>query len=298
MIGDSIDFLPQQLPKQIDVLRLYSNFPKNIPDARKISSIAKSVEDRYRENSVRFKGTETIRLKLKRLVKSCKDLVSKRKLCSKSHTERQKQEKFQQTLYNLFDVSDNSSANQATNSSINSSASSSSSSHQSDFSSSCDDQNLNSDGFYPDSDPDDFDPDYDPSKDFLPSIEKKPISISLLKKISDSRGSFRLCENLLNVGVKITGGDPIDYGISKSSIWSKLTKLRSSQTNKLLKSLADDTCKIILQFDGKSCSRLNQRQQEGKRSDLSSYAILLKVMFHWASLHSNQKVDWIAQHKY
>lgn len=261
LIGDCIDLLPQRLPKNIDVLRLYFNFPKHISEPQKISSIVKCVEDRYRENSMCIKGFETIRIKMKRLVKSCKDMVAKRKLSAKSHAGRQKHEKFHQSLYNLFDVADDSSVVQAVNSSIE--FSESSLSQESDMLSSSDGQSSNPDEFSdsgPESDHDpDPDPDYDPSQDFVPSREKEPIPASLLREVSESRGSFRLCENLLNVGVRINGGNPNIYGISKSTIWSKITKFRSSQKNQLLASLAEDTCKIILQFDGKSCTRLNER---------------------------------------
>lgn len=109
--------------------------------------------------------------------------------------------------------------------------------------------------------PDDYDsdPDYDPSNETFPSHEKTPIPAHLLKEVSENRGSYRLCENLLKTGVKINGGNPNAYGISKTNLWSKIIQLRSSQKNRLLESLSADTCKIILHFDGKQCSRLNER---------------------------------------
>lgn len=237
--------------------------PKKTPESKKIASIVKLVEDRYRENAVRVKGTETIRIKIKRLVNSCKDLISKRTVCRKSVGEKRKHEKFHRSIHNLFDVAENSLVDQQPNNSPIDSFDSSSSSHESDVPSSFDAHHSEPEP-NPDSDSDfdsehDSDPDYDPSKDSLPSHDKVPISKSLLKEVSGSRASYRICGNLLNVGVKINGGQPNMYGISKSTLWSKITQIRSSQKNELHSSLAADNSKIVLQFDGKSCSRLNER---------------------------------------
>lgn len=257
MIGKAIDSLPLQRPRKIDILRLYFGFPQCNPDAQKISSIVKCIEGHYRVNGIRIKGTEMIRIKLKRLVKSCKDFVAKRKICCKSATEKRKQELFHQNIHESFDVSENS----------DSSTSDSFSSHESESASSSADSQLDydfdadadrhSNGNH-DDDPD-SDPDYDPSEDYVSSHEKKPIPASLLREVSESRGSYRLSGNLLNVGVRINGGNPQQYGISKSTLWTKITQLRTLQKNGLLASLAEGTCKIVLQFDGKSCSKLNER---------------------------------------
>lgn len=249
------------------MLRLYFGFPNRIADSKKIASIGKRIEDQYREGSVRIKGSETIRIKTKRLVKSCKDLIAKRKMCLKSQTEKQKQEIFHRSLYSTFEVAYSTSTQQTVDS--DSSASSldvftpSNSDDGDSFSSQDAFTPSNSDDDDSDTEPDfhdsDNDPEYDPSEDDFSLRKKVPIPESLLKQISDSRGTYRLCENLLNAGVKIAGGMPSTYGISKSSLWTKITQLRSSQKNDLLSSLSNDTCKVIIQFDGKNCSRLNAR---------------------------------------
>lgn len=204
---------------------------------------------------MRIKGTEAIRIKTKRLVKSAKSFVAKRKVCMKSFPERQKQEKFYRNIHNSFDVTDSSVQQQQTSDS-SAEISDSCSSFSECYSNSGPDSNPDSD---PDkSDPDESDPDYDPSGDIC-SSQKKSVPTSLLREVSKSRGSYRLCESLLNVGVKIAGTNPSAYALSKSSLWSKITQLRSAQKNELLSSLAADTCKIVLQFDGKSCSMLNKR---------------------------------------
>lgn len=275
MIGDTIDILPQQQPKKIDILRLYFSFPKNIPDSRRISSIVKDVEDQYRANASanHIKRKEMIRIKTKRLVKECKSLIAKRKVCLKSKTEKQKQEKFHRSIHALFDLAQTSmTGQQSTDSEFSDSLSSqgSDSTNDSDSYHSVSDSNfqdsdhvLDSDHYPdsdhdPDSDPDD-DPDYDPSDDFRSLRDKIPIPATLVKEISDSNGSYRLCENILNVGVKIAGAFPKSYGISKSNLWKKITHLRSTQANDLILFLAGETSKIVIHFDGKSCARINER---------------------------------------
>lgn len=223
----------------------------------------KRIEDHYRANAVRIKGSETIRIKLKRLVKSCKDFVAKRKVCRGSNTERRKQENFHQVIHGVFDVADTSS-----NARHRFSESSSSQDLDTDTSSSFDGHDSNDELDSIDSDPadddldpggDDSDPDYDPSKDSHCPNEKMPIPDTLLREANQSRGSYRLSEKLLNIGVKIGGGNPKAFGLSKSTLWSKMVRLRSSQTNELLASLASSTCKIVVQFDGKQCTKLNAR---------------------------------------
>lgn len=262
MIGSPIYSLPLHHPRKIDILRLYFGLPKKISDAQKITSCVKCIEDHYIELAVHIKGTEMIRMKTKRLVKSCKGFISKRKICCKSNPEKQKQEKFHQSIYDSFDVADNSSVDRQTN---NSSVqfSDSFSSQESDMPISSDDYHSDPDPGFPDSDHDSDhdsdDPDYNPSEDICSIPNKIPVPSKLLREVSESRGSYRLCENLLNVGVKIAGADPQTYGLSKSNLWKKITSLRSSQKNDLFSSLSADTCKIIVQFDGKCCTRLNQR---------------------------------------
>lgn len=211
LIGNPINSLPLQRPRKVDILRLYFGFPKKIPDAQKITSIVKFIEDYYFEHAVRIKGTETIRIKTKRLVKSCKDFVSKRKLCRKSGVEKRKQENFHRIIYNSFDVADNSSVDRQTFSpSVE--FSDSFSSQESDIPSSSDpdpDSDSEPDFHDSDHDPDDpDDPDYNPPEDICSNANKMPIQTKLLREVCESRGSYRLCENLLNVGVKIAGANP------------------------------------------------------------------------------------------
>lgn len=261
MIGNAIGALPSQRPKKIDILRLYFGLPQRNPDAQKITSIVKSIEGHYRTNGIRIKGTETIRIKTKRLVKSCKDFVAKRKICCKSVAEKRKQELFHQNIYEPFDVSENSvsSSSSSLSSSQGSERPSSSVGFNSDYDFDGDGGADGADAGVGGNENDDSDPDYDPSRDYVSSHEKKSIPASLLREVSESRGNYRLSGNLINVGVCINAGNPQQYGISKSTLWTKITELRTTQRNQLLATLAEGTCKILLHFDGKSCSKLNAR---------------------------------------
>lgn len=112
----------------------------------------------------------------------------------------------------------------------------------------------------PDPNPDP-DSDYDPSEDErdLSPQRKQPIPDELLKQISETKGSYRLCEDLVKIGVQVYGADPNQFSLSKTTIWKQITDLRSRQKNQLLTSLSASGKKIIIQFDGKSYKRLNER---------------------------------------
>lgn len=103
MIGRSIEVFGEP-PKQIDVLRLYFNQPQNLPENKKIIAIVKQIEKSYRDGGLDVKGIERIRLKTKRLVKTCKDFVAKRKICRNSKSERRRQENFRAKIHNVFEV--------------------------------------------------------------------------------------------------------------------------------------------------------------------------------------------------
>lgn len=284
LIGNPIEVFDFQLPRQIDVLRLYYNLPKQT-ESKKIASILKQIQQRYRQSGIHVKGSEMIRIKIKRLVKSCKDLVAKRKICSNSNAERSRQENFQREIHNLFEVAQsanqlslnqieflndqrtnrmrqidpdmNDSANEEQTSDSGSIASSSMDSFEEHTVHNFENvfQNEECDEF----DYDDSDPEYTPSDDEYSSQTKQPIPHTLLEKISESKGSYRMCENLLKIGVQIPGGDPNQYRLSKTSLWKELTKLRTDQKNQMLTELAESDCKVVIQFDGKNYRKLNER---------------------------------------
>lgn len=103
LIGTPINTF-DELPKQIDVLRLYFSLCSKISDTNKITKIVREIEKKYRDGGLDIKGTETLRLKTKRLVKTCKNFIAKRKICRNSENEKMRQEKFRQKIENVFEV--------------------------------------------------------------------------------------------------------------------------------------------------------------------------------------------------
>lgn len=111
----------------------------------------------------------------------------------------------------------------------------------------------------PSSDPD-SDPDYEPSDDeFNENIKKQPISPYFVERITQTKGSYRLCESLLKVGVEISGGDPNGYCLSRTNLWKQMVKERLKQREELHSFLAGDDSKVLIQFDGKNYKKLNER---------------------------------------
>lgn len=115
----------------------------------------------------------------------------------------------------------------------------------------------------------DSDPDFDPSDDSGDSDdEQKPrkqaVPEHLMDRAANTKGSYRICEALLKVGVEIAGGKPRNYSLSRSSLWLKMTKLRSEQKEKLHSLLADDNCDVIIQIDGKRYKKIDARHLGSK----------------------------------
>lgn len=101
LIGKSIEKFGSISPKEIDILRLYSGLSK-ITESAKITKILKEVNQYYRQRNIRTKNSETIRLKIKRLVSSFKSLLAKRKI--KSMKERHRQEIYVENIHKCFNV--------------------------------------------------------------------------------------------------------------------------------------------------------------------------------------------------
>lgn len=297
MIGSAIQSLGPQLPRQIDVLRLYFNPSTRFSESDKISSIVRQIENRYRDGQIRVRSTESIRIKTKRLVASCKMFIAKRKFCSKSDAEKKRQLDFKEGIFTLFEVADTSEPlslqqieflhDQRTSRLMeihsiephaeppyNEPGTSNRMQHEytnidSDMSNGyVSNESINSDISIHDHNssrdsgdgsPDDSDPDYDPSEDPDNPRHKKPIPDECLTKISETKASYRICESLLKAGVELSGSDPNSFSLSKTSIWKQLTDLRAEQKKELLTSLTTGGKKIVIQFDGKKYKRLRER---------------------------------------
>lgn len=94
-------------PTEIDVLRLYSNFPSGVSEHRKTAEIVQRIENFYQAGGIPTRGTEAIRIKIKRLITSFKSLVRKRKLVVKSLPELNRQKEFTRNIQQVLDVSTN-----------------------------------------------------------------------------------------------------------------------------------------------------------------------------------------------
>lgn len=90
-------------------------------------------------------------------------------------------------------------------------------------------------------------------------MSKSSVAESLLKEVAESKASYRICEKLLKVGVKITDGVPQNFSLSKTSLWSKITKIRHDVKTKQLQKLTSSSGHLVIQFDGKRCHKLNAR---------------------------------------
>lgn len=231
-----------------------------------MSTIVRQIEERYRENNLRVKGTETIRLKVKRLVNSCKNFVLKRKSCRQSNAERVRQEKFHRDIHSIFEVAENSvrlNTDQRVGNHPQQRAQQQVDDHLVPYAPDAENQN-DPDG---DGDPDDLpnstdsDPDYSPfDDDFEQSPKRKmPVSNTILTQVSQTKGSYRMCQSLLKLGCQIPGANPDNFQLSKTNLWEKITKIRLNKKNDVLSKLRASDCKVVIQFDGKTCMRLNQR---------------------------------------
>lgn len=101
LIGKSIQKFGSGSPKEIDILRLYANFVK-VPESIKMAKIIEEVNKYYTQRKIRTKNSETVRIKIKRLVSSFKNLLAKRKV--KSMKERERQELFVENIHRCFNV--------------------------------------------------------------------------------------------------------------------------------------------------------------------------------------------------
>lgn len=322
LIGASIEQLGQYLPQEIDVLRMFCHY-ESLPESNRISEILCEIERCYFVVGIPLKNKETIRIKIKRLVVCMKQLLSKRKV--KSRREKQRQEDFSKSIRNLFEVICPHASlsvtqalfleDQRTNRlhQINE--------YRNDFeqssaiSSDIDIEELNqnsypeydidpSSDFEPDDNPD-TDPEYEPSEDESDDNIKEPIPRNLLDETSASNASYRVCEKLLKIGIKIDGGNPKKFAVSKTTLWEQMTKSRAELRSQLLNKLSVENNQVVIQFDGKSYSQLGQRHigreerlivvchDVKKNIALGLFAIPSKRGFECAS-----KVTWaIRQHK-
>lgn len=242
----------------------------------RIVATVREIENCYKHAGIPTRHTEAIRIKLKRIVMKFKELLSKRKVPWDS--QRIKENQFAQKIQTLSEVAVNEDLlsgiqvrylqDQRTvrkeypyinpiitnvNEEID-----------------LNDNHLNSNTFeQPNIDDIDMskiveshDPDYvftSESDEEMPCRKKKEIPSELLQRISSTQASYRVSEKLIDVGIELAGGHSNEYGTSKSTLWKKITEIRSNDKMNILQKLKSSDSKIILQFDCKRYHKINQR---------------------------------------
>lgn len=281
LIGSPISEFQRQLPLEIDVLKFYSHFGRNSLENERINTTVRGIERCYEYAGIPTRHSESIRIKLKRLLRNFKDLLAKRKVPWMA--QRRKEMDFANRIRSLFEVTVNEallSAIQArflqdqrtnreeffemhpTNTAIENSQQNEG--QKNTFEQHFTDVLMNddSDGVQPNivfSD----DPDFVLSSDSEPEIQigvrKKCIPNELLEIIGETKASYRVSESLLGVGIELAGGFVDEYVISKSTIWRKISRMRSTKKESVLQDFKSSHSKIILQFDCKRFHKINGR---------------------------------------
>lgn len=267
--------MPRQLPLEINVLQLYSHFHRSIPENDRICAIIGKIENCYRYAGIQTRHSETIRIKIKRLLKKFKELLSKRKV--PSNQQRMKEIQFAQSIRCLFEVTANEDVlhqrqieilrDQRTNREwyFESNHETGTEYRQSielqdnieDHLDDISESSFESDQF------DDFteDPEYVPSsgsdEEMLSANKKIGISLDLLQRVHPT-ASYRTCENLIDIGIELAGGSSKAYSTSKSTMWRKITQYRSKDRVDILQNLSTSESEIILQFDCKRFKKINE----------------------------------------
>lgn len=255
-MGPSLNNFGVGLPTQIDVLRRFYNFGRNLSEAEKISQLIREIKAVYESRGILTVHAEHVRLKLKSLIKKAKSIISTRKLQTES--QKQKELNFRSSINSLFEIS----------ASERSFSSGTETSDELSTTRSFTDSNLVvpvdalediemfEEEYVADLNEDSSDEEYE-----LPRKRQK-ISKEILNKINSECGqnaSFRLMSSYIKIGIQIAGGNPQEYCVSKSQLQNQITKFRSAGKNNTLEQLRNSESKLILLFDTKSCHKLNKR---------------------------------------
>lgn len=236
-----------------------------------------------------MQSRDAIRLKLKRLIQTFKELLAKRKVTS--NKQREKEVQFAMLVRNLFEVipADAILSNRQNRFLIDQRgvrmenfnmiaernrvtfAPENSSNRRDPDEDHVDDPTINDSATLIqspsdrssdlDSDPE-SDPEYVPSsesEDESNNNEKIHISTEFIQRAIETKASYRNCEALMKIGIEVAGGTPGKFAASKSSLWAGMTKFKRTAKNNILKSLADEDFLVIIQFDCKKFSKINAR---------------------------------------
>lgn len=246
------------MPKQINVLRRFYAFGRNLSETQKISHLIREIKDIYENVGIPIVHTEVIRLKLKSLIKSAKSIISTRKLSTQKQI--QTEVDFHRNINSVLEVSAPSTSSFGTRSLRETSSTATFERVASQVSDSLDvmhDNEMIEEEYMADLNEEIAD-----IEEYEPPQKRQRVSSEIIKKINSEcsqNASFRVMSTFIKIGIEIAGGNPRDYCVSKSQLQNQISKYRSAEKTKKLDQMLDSESKLILQFDTKSCSNLNKR---------------------------------------
>lgn len=297
-MGASIDSLGEEPPKKKHILKRFYGYDRNLTETQKVSQLIREITTVYQNIGIATVHPENIRLKLKTLIKAAKLIISTRKLST--NTQKQRESEFLHELDSIFAVATIVPDPQE----VDQYQSSSSLNQHETRSQDCYDENNMIVEEYEDTGDDGYD---DEEFELPPPQKKQKISLELLKKINSEcsqNASYRVMSTFIGIGIEIAGGNPKAYCISKSQLQSQLTKIRSIAKSDKIDELLSSNSPLLLQFDTKSCHKLNKRHLGMN----SRFAIILRsekdvltlgpyiLPDHGAETCSRKIIDVIEEH--
>lgn len=289
LIGPSSSDFGDRLPLQVDILRNYSHLPKTFTYADKVSDVLKKVLEQYEQVGIPTLHRETIRTKIKNILKIFKDLLAKRKTVS--NVQRNREVEFARSIRNLFEVVPDGVIllnwqirfleDQRTHR-IDTLFSILRSNRNPRYENVPNEQNANqildniddprisrtssTESLVSHHSDIESDSDYSPSEGELSEFENEINSRAInqipsehIQRIVQTNASCRTSEALLNIGIELVGESPRNYSTSKSSLWSQCTKYKENAKNQILQQLRSSDYKVVIQFDCKRFRKLNAR---------------------------------------
>lgn len=241
--------------KSIDVLKRYFNSDRRCTENDKISKILNEIKFFYEIAGVAITSTEHIRLKLKKLIKDAKIIISKGK--SRSQSQLKCENEFFNKINTTLDVLKKISSNELNSNQPIASFSDRSIISNNEKADASSQEDNSSDSEY------EVPSDYESTEDELCAPRKKiQISDDILKKIESSSNfhtSYKDMSTYIKIGIEIAGGDPKNYSVSRPQIYKLLSQLRDKKRGEILEQLSDGNSKLLVHFDTKSCRKLNKR---------------------------------------
>lgn len=155
--------------------------------------------------------------------------------------------------------------------------------------------------------PSETDNDSDSGSDEKRSIRKQKLPPEIIQKIALQCGpnaSYRIMSTFIGIGIEIAGGDPKNYCMSKSELHKQLSVHRENMRKETLEKFSDSNSKLLIHFDTKCYRKLNKSHLGLKnrlvvifRGEASSTTIgPIEIDSHEASLIAGEIINLIVQH--